>query len=279
MSVKYTVEDNIDFYAELYKSLNEDEANENKDTNNLCLITNQPLSENYVKLPCGHSFNYVALFKDLVNYKKKYLLMESTPLKINQIRCPYCREKHTMLLPLYEDVPGVTKEHGVNCIDETKIYGVPNTPTSCCFIVSHTSYNGTPLVCNNYGYLLEENNKYYCNYHKYKTIKTLQKKAQMEAKAAEKKKKAEEKEMAKAEEKKKKLEAKALAKNMKADAKKKQKPEVINLDDNIILSNAPSGCVQILKSGERKGQCCGASSIYLENMCMRHYKMTHKSEA
>jgi hypothetical protein len=104
----------------------------------------------------------------------------------------------------------------------------------------------------------------------------------MEAKAAEKKKKAEEKEVAKAEEKKKKLEAKALAKaeatKMKAGAKKKQKLEAMNLDDNIILSNAPSGCVQILKSGERKGQCCGAFSIYLENMCMRHYKMMHKSE-
>jgi hypothetical protein len=287
----YNIEGNIDFYAELYNSLHEDEKNtDKKDAHDgskkeeeyVCLISNMPLTENHVKLPCKHSFNYLPLFKDLVNYKKKYLLMESTPLKISQIRCPYCREKHDMLLPFYEGMPGVTEEHGVNCIDETKIHGVPMTPTSCCFIVAHTSYNGSPMVCNNYGYLLQENNKYYCNYHKYKMIKSMQKKAQMEAKAVEKKKKALEKELAKEEEKKKKLEAKALAKaeatKMKAGAKKKQKPEVINLDDNVILSNAPSGCVQILKSGERKGQCCGASSIYLENMCMRHYKMTHKSE-
>ena len=287
----YNIEGDIDFYAELYKSLYEDDKNidekddgSQKEEELVCLISNMPLTENHVKLPCKHSFNYLPLFKDLVNYKKKYLLMESTPLKISQIRCPYCREKHDMLLPFYEGMAGVTEEHGVNCIDETKIHGVPMTPTSCCFIVSYTSYNGSPVVCNNYGYLLQENNKYYCNYHKYKMIKSMQKKAQMEAKAAAKEAEKKKKMLEKEEEKKKKEIAKAEAKKMKAAEKlsvkkqQKQKLEIINLDDNVILSNTPSGCVQILKSGERKGKCCGASSIYLENMCIRHYKMTHKSE-
>jgi hypothetical protein len=286
----YNIEGDIDFYTELYKSLHEDDKNTDekddgskKEEEHVCLISNMPFTENHVKLPCKHSFNYLPLFKDLVNYKKKYLLMESTPLKISQIRCPYCREKHDMLLPFYEGMAGVTEEHGVNCIDETKIHGVPMTPTSCCFIVSHTSYNGSPVVCNNYGYLLQENNKYYCNYHKYKMIKSMQKKSQMEAKAAAKEAEKKKKILEKEEEKKKKLEAKKMKEAAKLSVKKqpkqpKQKLEIINLDDNVILSNAPSGCVQILKSGERKGQCCGASSIYLENMCMRHYKMTHKSE-
>ena len=108
----------------------------------------------------------------------------------------------------------------------------------------------------------------------------MQKKAQMEAKAAAKEAEKKKKILEKEEEKKKKLEAKKMKAATKLSVKKQQKQnlEIINLDDNVILSNAPSGCVQILKSGERKGQCCGASSIYLENMCMRHYKMTHKSE-
>ena len=44
---KYNVEGNIDFFAELYKSLDDDEKD---DDNNICLITNQSLSSNFVEL-------------------------------------------------------------------------------------------------------------------------------------------------------------------------------------------------------------------------------------
>jgi hypothetical protein len=31
----------------------------------------------FVKLNCGHNFNYIPLFNDLVNHKKKFNMMES----------------------------------------------------------------------------------------------------------------------------------------------------------------------------------------------------------
>ena len=54
---KYNIEGGIDFFSELYKSL-EDEENKFKteDDNNLCLITNQPLTDKFVKMECGHKF-------------------------------------------------------------------------------------------------------------------------------------------------------------------------------------------------------------------------------
>jgi hypothetical protein len=89
------------------------------DDKNRCLITNDVLTENHVVLQCGHKFNYLPLFKDLVNRKTKLAPLDSQNLKVNEIRCPYCREKESKLLPYYENM-GVEKFHGVNYIDEIK---------------------------------------------------------------------------------------------------------------------------------------------------------------
>ena len=77
--MKYNIEGNIDFFAELYKSL-DDEDNQNKtaEDDNLCLITNQPLTEKYVELNCSHKFNYIPLYNDIYNHKKKYNNMEGS---------------------------------------------------------------------------------------------------------------------------------------------------------------------------------------------------------
>jgi hypothetical protein len=45
---KYTIEGGIDFFTELYKSL-DDEEDEQKEKN-VCLITNQPLVDKFVEL-------------------------------------------------------------------------------------------------------------------------------------------------------------------------------------------------------------------------------------
>ena len=54
---KYNIEGGIDFFAELYKSLdvkeNEEKSDEDK---NRCLISNQPLIDKHVILKCGHKF-------------------------------------------------------------------------------------------------------------------------------------------------------------------------------------------------------------------------------
>ena len=120
---KYNIEGGIDFFSELYKSL-EDEENKFKteDDNNLCLITNQTLTDKFVTMECGHKFNYIPLFNDLVNHKKKFNNMEGTAthLKNNEIRCPYCRKKTAEVLPYYEDL-GLAKVNGVNYIDVNNV--------------------------------------------------------------------------------------------------------------------------------------------------------------
>ena len=68
MNKKYKVEGDIDFFSELYKSLDQDENN--NDDDNKCLITNETLTDRFVKLNCGHSFNYLPLLYDIKNHKE-----------------------------------------------------------------------------------------------------------------------------------------------------------------------------------------------------------------
>ena len=78
--VKYIIEGNIDFYEELYKSIGQEtkkeELKESIEQSNktgeddqeepfLCLISNMPLTENFVKMNCGHKFNYIHLYNDI----------------------------------------------------------------------------------------------------------------------------------------------------------------------------------------------------------------------
>ena len=64
---KYLIEGGIDFYSELYKSLDDNNNDADNDDENICLITNAPLMEKFVTLKCKHKFNYVPLFKDIMN--------------------------------------------------------------------------------------------------------------------------------------------------------------------------------------------------------------------
>ena len=116
---KYIIEGGIDFYSELYKSLDiEENINKIEADNNICLISNLPLTDKYIKLNCGHKFNYEPLFKDLVNHKSKFNNLEATSgrLNKNEIRCPYCRSKQSEILPYYKEL-GLSKISGVNHIN------------------------------------------------------------------------------------------------------------------------------------------------------------------
>ena len=114
---KYNIEGNIDFFAELYKSLDGEDTDlidEHK-----CLITGLNLVDKFVTMSCGHKFNYIPLYNDLVNYKLKFNESERANNKLlyNEIRCPYCRKKQNELLPYYEEL-GLNKVNGVNYYDE-----------------------------------------------------------------------------------------------------------------------------------------------------------------
>ena len=301
---KYIIEGGLDFYEELYKSLDIEETNEKtEEDKNLCLISNQLLTENYVQLNCGHKFNYIPLFLDLKNHKQKFNGMEgsSSKLAIDEIRCPYCRTKQKGVLPYYEEL-GLKKINGVNDINPfTSNKSSSYTYKTCEFISLNTLYdpsgnNPTEFNLNNSGnckfikcfhtgtQLLNSSENYsdekhYCWHHKKEMIKKYKKEIKDKQKAQAKKAKEEEKQKTKDEAKKAKEEEKEKAKEEKQKAKKslKTKPNVetenvVIGETNIIDLTGNTGCIEILKSGQNKGKQCGCK-IILDDLCNRHFKI------
>ena len=75
--MNYTIENNIDFYSLLNKEISSsnniiDTSNNTQPTSNynICLLTNLPLKDNFIKLDCSHSFNYIALYNEVTSQKK-----------------------------------------------------------------------------------------------------------------------------------------------------------------------------------------------------------------
>ena len=59
----YIIEDELDFFAELKKSL----IDKKEDQQELCLLSKQPLlKEETFALECGHKFNYTFLFNVII---------------------------------------------------------------------------------------------------------------------------------------------------------------------------------------------------------------------
>ena len=94
-----------DFNEQLYKMISEE--NDDSDfEDDLCLITNQKLKNNFIKLNCGHKFNYESIFNEVKN-QKKYNQLEVCHLKRNEIKCPYCRTIQKGLLPYCDNFPKI----------------------------------------------------------------------------------------------------------------------------------------------------------------------------
>ena len=104
--MNYTIDANINFYEELMKTDAEENSDENNDENN-CLITDKVLTANYITLQCNHSFNYHAIYKEAINQKTKYNPNEITKLKMNELKCPYCRQVTPNILPYVPSVDSV----------------------------------------------------------------------------------------------------------------------------------------------------------------------------
>jgi hypothetical protein len=291
---KYKIEGGINFFEELYKSLDIEDNIEEDD--NKCLISNTILTDKFVELECKHKFNYIPLYNDLVNHKMKFNNMESmsTFLKTNQIRCPYCRNKQNTLLPFYEEL-GLQKVNGVNFYDP-KIGSNFNEhiyKNKCDYMVINEKYNDTInesetnkkyLPCCKFcstqiihynsdnpfeALLTYGDNKYYCYEHKkimIKKYKLEQKEKLLEEKKQLKAQQKTEKAKAKAEEKSKAKELKMLS--------KKQNDENVVLGP-LTLNNEINGCIQILRNGLNKGKKCGCK-IISENMCKRHFLLNQK---
>jgi len=244
---KYNIEGGINFFSELYKSL-DDEDEDTQD--NLCLITNLPLKDNFFKMDCGHKFNYIPLYLDTKNHKQKFNGMEgsSSRLSKNEIRCPYCRNRHKGVLPYYEEL-GLDKIDGVNYINPN--YKEPVNTSAyyklCQFLTPNPNFNPlgenasetniqSSINCKHflcfhmgskinfqYGKESGENygdDKYYCYTHKKQIIKKYKTEIASKAKEATKKQKEEEKQKIKEEKEKQKEDAKKQK-----EETKKQKEE------------------------------------------------------
>jgi hypothetical protein len=144
--MSYLIEGNINFYEELQKSIQTDEINDIS----YCLISNTPLTEYFVTLECIHKFNYLPLFKDIYNHKKKFNNYEKNTIKTSQIRCPYCRNIQNKLLPYHEKINDqvIEKINGINFLkdDNTTTFG--NIISLCSSILKSGERKGQP--CDNY---------------------------------------------------------------------------------------------------------------------------------
>ena len=103
--MNYIIEDNLDFQSAL---LNDEELEPA-----CCLISQQPLTKSHITLPCKHTFNYKPLFKEIYVQKTIRNMYESARLKLNQLKCPYCRSISEFLLP-YLPSEELEKKNGVN---------------------------------------------------------------------------------------------------------------------------------------------------------------------
>jgi hypothetical protein len=125
--LNYKLEGDINFYDELYKSLDED-TKEETDNSKVCQITGLPLKDNYVTLKCKHVFNYDAIYTEVCKQKFEFKTYINETLSLNDfkmlkekhcdyyIKCPYCRSIQIELLPYYENTPFI-KRYGVNTSD------------------------------------------------------------------------------------------------------------------------------------------------------------------
>ena len=87
-------DDNFDFQKELLELLSTEET----DDDNICLISNLPLENNFIKLACGHKFNYDSIFNE-IKYQKNPNHLETQKLYTHELKCPYCRTVQKGLLP------------------------------------------------------------------------------------------------------------------------------------------------------------------------------------
>lgn len=169
---KYEIEDNIDFFSELQTLKDIEEP----DDAEYCLISQEKLTDYYVKLECGHTFNYIPLYNDLVNHKNKFNLLEANATKCesNEFRCPYCRKHHKTLLPYYEEL-NLPIKYGIN---SDKLCDKPiQIIRSCEFkmvdaeCLCGKSFSTKISVKQDGQYTTFGDNKFYCIQHKALMIK------------------------------------------------------------------------------------------------------------
>lgn len=298
--MKYKIEGNFNFYDELYKSLDEPLNVTDNNDNDICLITKQPLSDNFITMECKHKFNYDPLYKEIYNQKCKLRLYNEIHLSSNMrdvyiksgkdyfIICPYCRNIQFELLP-YLDNDIYPKVYGINTNDRSYIRVTDKNANG--YIYKGFFYNLSKVnKCIHDGCVStvcafnDDFQMFCCSTHMSSEI--VKRKTQLKIQAQEKKLKIKEEKQKIKEEKAKIREENAKIKEENIKIKKDKqgiikKEKVVNSvigANNQINEYIPPNenaivytCYAILKSGLNKGQPCG-SNIFCEGLCKRHFK-------
>jgi len=276
--MNYKIEGGIDFYAELNKPItvsgvcadtcaNTDAGKEDEDTNK-CLITRMPLLADSVQLDCGHSFNYLPLFNDLVQQVKPSINGWS---RVGRIGCPFCRRFQQTILPFN---PAYKLVVGVN-LYPLKLCSSPPSVMLCrheepCCLNTYTMCPCVHITTNN-TYKLD-NGMHYCEGHvrigvsivKQEAVRQafLTRKAQMDIILADKK--------AKLEKKKKKIGAVGDGTTT-GTTKPVGDGTTTGTTTWTTTGTTTIGCIRLLKSGPNKGHMCGCQKVDKETgVCSRH---------
>jgi hypothetical protein len=160
--MSYKIEGNLDFFHMLNNELTKP-INNNKVKR--CLISKQSLNDTSIKLMCGHEFNYMPLYREIIKQKLHHNHLSIVRLKKNQLQCPYCRNIQEKVLP-YKPYDNVDRKNGVN--------GPPNYEMlmdECTYIFK--SGKRKNVACS------KQCNGKYCNGH-YKMIKKKEEKKKSE---------------------------------------------------------------------------------------------------
>ena len=267
--------DTNDFNNELMKMLQEacEETNQNEDT---CLISGEPLNQNCIKLECKHKFNYKFIYNEVHKQKTQPWHSEINKVKNFQLKCPYCRNIQTGILPFRENYPKVR---------------YVNWPPSLMMLPDNCSYIFSSGKRKNQECSKKCSGKY-CLAHTRIMERREKKKLEKEKKKLEKQKKKLEKEKKKLEKKKnkkinstgglavvnwKKLEQEfnytSIAPHAaNADALANvQMEQIMNVTTSTCIPVVIT-CSYIFKKGKYKGQPCQCKKIHNDGLCKFHYK-------
>jgi len=231
--MQYKIEGGFDFYLAL-KSEEKEEEKEKEDDTNICLITRMPLTGDFVQMECGHKFNYLPLYNDLVHHTKPSL---SGVLRSGYIACPFCRRSQSTLLPYNERFKLVV---GVN------LYPLKMCKDASAIMVPKSVCEFAPLnVCTSESTYKLSCGKHYCVSHRILGMSIAVQEMNHSAFLLKKEK----------------LDKRLLDKLAKQQEKVKKQQAKVKVE---------SGCTQLVKSGPRKGQVCGCKKTVEVGFCGRH---------
>jgi hypothetical protein len=161
----------MNFYDILLEELSNNTNNINQDNNinqnnnidedNICLITKEKLEDNYITLDCGHKFNYASLYNELLKQKTNTNFFEIANIKINETKCPYCRQITPKILP-YIEMNGIKIVKGVT---SPKTYSMKLN--DCEWIFLNGKKKGIQCKCA----AIKNENGVYCKQHENMILK------------------------------------------------------------------------------------------------------------